>query len=126
MAKIKTKALWLDCGNAQHVGQIVCGNLGDAKDKLPNLFDLYGELLQGLDEREEDSCSTEAALRKQDMGVNHTIAIQASNLLWQLIRHGEVDHHGCFIDIKHGEVNPLKVNPDVWASFGYQSKPMAH
>lgn len=117
---IKTKALWLDCGNCEHSGQIILGHLGKVtNNKIPNLFDLYGTILESMEDRPEDSCSHESSLSKQDFGVNHTIAIHANNLLWRLMRHGSSDHHGMFINLTCGEVSPLAVDLNVWATFGY-------
>lgn len=112
--------VWIDCGNDQNSGQIILGNLGkNNKDKIPNIFDLYGETLASIEDRPEDSCSHYQSLNSQDFGVNHTVAINASNLLWRLLRHGKLSHHGMFIDIVTGCVNPLNIDHQVWSSFGY-------
>lgn len=113
--------LWLDVGNDANTGQVILGHLGTSKNKLPNVYDLYGEQLKTVekDQPETPSCSTEEALRKQDFGVNRAVAAQASQLIWQLIRYNSISHHGAFIDIKNATVNPLKIDPQMWSVFGY-------
>lgn len=119
-ANKQSNTLWLDCGNDTNSGQIIFGHIGcKSKDKLPNIYDLYGDALSSIEDRPEDSCSHAAALASQDFGVNHTIAINATNLLWQILRHGKVNHHGFFVDISSGTTNPLKIDHQVWRSFGY-------
>lgn len=120
-------SLWIDCGNSVSTGQILLGHLGGYpdEDKLPNIFDLYGSALESMEDRPEDSCGHESALSAQDFGINHAIAMQATNLLWQLIRHGSIDVHGAFVDLKSSTVNPINIDPNVWASFGY-GQPVRH
>ena len=111
--------LWLDGGNGNSDGNVILGHLcGDGKDRLPNVFDLYPSLTR-MKDTDEDSCSHEDAIRKQDFGVNKSVARQMSGLIWNLLRHGGIDHHGAFLDTRTGESVPLKIDPVVWAGFGY-------
>lgn len=117
--------LWIDVGNGKHDGQIIMGNAFAAKDKfkLPNVYDLYGSMLKSINETDEDapSCSTQAALEKQDFGVNRAVSAQATQLVWQLLRYGKISHHGGFVDVLTGTTRPLKIDPAQWAIYGYET-----
>lgn len=111
--------LWLDCGNSSHSGNVILGHLFGPEDipvRLPNVFDLY-PMLATMQESNEPSCSTQEALMRQDYGINRSVAREGANLLWQLIRHGSINHHGSFIDIRSGTVTPLAIDENVWATF---------
>lgn len=114
------ETLWLDMGNDKNSGQVVLGHAFDRENKLPNVFDLYPSLSEMVD-KDEDSCSHEAALQKQEFGINKKVALEASTLLWKLLRHGEIKHHGAFINMNETSVHPLKIDTQTWAMFGYQS-----
>ena len=111
---------WLDCGNDNRSGNVVFGSLGKTGQagalQVPNVFDLY-PILADMETVDEPSCSTAEALARQDYGVNRSIAREGANIVWQLLRHGKVAHHGSYIDIKEGTVNPLPVDPAVWETF---------
>jgi len=114
--------LWLDCGNGAHDGNVILGHLccDDEQRYIPNVYDLY-PMLSTMIVKNEPSCSTEAAILKQDYGINRSVAREGANLLWQLFRHGRLDHHGSYIDIKAGTVCPLLIDEDQWAVYGFQS-----
>ncbi len=113
--------IWLDAGVDHHSGQVVLGSLDlpDTGLKLPNVFDLMGDGLKAVNDNATDSCSQEEALRNQDFGVGATAARHASALLWNLLRHGGIAHHGCFFSLETGEVRSIRIDPVVWQSFGY-------
>ena len=117
--------LWIDVGNGKHDGQCVMGNAiaSKGKFKLPNVYDLYGSMLKNIDDADEDtpSCSTQAALEKQDFGVNRAVSAQATQLILQLLRYGKISHHGSFIDVLTGTTQPLKIDPAQWAIYGYET-----
>lgn len=118
----KSDLLWLDSGNGQFTGQVVLGHLaaeskGDLR--LPNVYDLYPELLT-MPEDDEPSCSLEAALSKQDLMVNVMPAVWMNNLIWSLIRHGGIDTHGVLFDLRKNLSIPLKIDQATWASMGLQ------
>tara|TARA_R110002072_G_scaffold298269_2_gene471976 strand:+ start:24542 stop:25327 length:786 start_codon:yes stop_codon:yes gene_type:complete len=115
----KTFRLWLDCGNDSHSGNVILGNLGDkVENYIPNVYDLY-PVLGNMPDDNEPSCSTEEALEKQDYGINRSVAREGANLLWQLIRHGSLSHHGSYINIQEGTVTPLKICSKQWSVYGY-------
>lgn len=61
----------------------------------------------------------EDALRKQSLVINQAIAVQAFNLLWTLFRTGTLQYSGVFVNLEAGRTNPLPVDPEAWARFGY-------
>lgn len=98
--------LWLDLGNAENDGQVILGQLGQNDKSLLNVYDYYPDLINAED-KEEDSCSHEIALAKQGYGINKSVALAGTTMLWQLIRHGEIHHQGSFIDLKLGETKSI-------------------
>lgn len=109
---------WLDCGNDESSGNVILGHLewNGRDQKLPNVFDLY-PVLASMQNSDQPSCSTAAALAKQDYGVNRSVAREGANILWQFLRHGTLSHHGSYIDIKSGTVIPLRIDTSVWETF---------
>jgi len=110
----------LDMGNTRDTGQVVLGcPLGHynprKRDRLRTAFELFPELTDTtLPEDDTPSCSTMEALEKQDLFVNDTLVTSALALLWRLLRHGEIAHHGSFVDLKTGSVHPLPIDPALW------------
>ena len=110
----------MDFGNLRDCGQVVLGAaLGyynrRAKDRLRTAFELFPELTDiTLPEDDTPSCSTMEALEKQDLFINDTLVTSALALLWRLLRHGEIAHHGAFVDLKTGSVRPLPIDPALW------------
>ena len=109
-----------DLGNTRDTGQVVLGcPLGRVnarrRDRLRTAFELFPELVDAaLPEDGAPNCSTLEALAKQDLFVNDTLVTATLALLWRLLRHGEVTHHGAFVDLKTGSVRPLPVDPALW------------
>ena len=110
----------LDLGNTRDTGQMVLGcPLGyynpRKRNRLRTAFELFPELTDTtLPEDDTPSCSTMEALEKQDLFVNDTLVTSALALLWRLLRHGEIEHHGSFVDLKTGSVRPLPIDPALW------------
>lgn len=98
------KTYWLDMGNTDQSGQVVLGGHG-----LPTLFDVYPHLIKAKDPKNVPSCSMAEALARQDLFVNSTIATLGGQLLWQLMRHGGLNHHGYVVNLQDGIVLPLRV-----------------
>lgn len=61
-----------------------------------------------------------SSLARQAFGVNQQIAGQGVNLLAQLLLDGEIGYHGSMMDLKTGFASPIAVDPQIWASFGYE------
>ena len=110
----------LDLGNLRDCGQVVLGAaLGcynrRTRDRLRTAYELFPELTDtSLPEDDTPSCSTMEALEKQDLFVNDALVTSALALLWRLLRHGEIAHHGSFVDLKTGSVRPLPIDPALW------------
>jgi len=115
--------LWLDGGNDANSGQVILGCYPSVREKearrLPSVYDLYADSLKTAEYKESDSCSHEEALTRQEFGVNDQIATQMIQILWQLIRHGQIKYHGVIIDLLAGEHQPLPINPLNWELMGF-------
>lgn len=122
----QSNALWIDTGNGASTGQMILGHLSgisrSAGIRLPNVFDLFPELanMQKAD-REEPSCSMDEAIRRQELPINLLMATSASTLLWNLLRHGQIDHHGAIIDSRPLTIRSMPIDAKTWAMYGYQS-----
>jgi PRTRC genetic system ThiF family protein len=110
--------LWLDTGNGSDSGQCIFGGLHSKGSPLPNVFDLYPSL-SSIKDVPTDSCSHIEAVSRQDYGINKKVALEASGLLWQLIRHGSLQRHGAIIDIKDGTTIPIPIDPNYWSMLGF-------
>ena len=115
--------LYLDLGNGSHTGQVVLGHLGirDQPFVLPIVQDLFPEIADAEEEDDAPSCSAAESLMRQNFGVNRTMATMAANLLWNLLTTPGIDHHGYFIDTRTGQINPLRIDPALWASLAGRS-----
>lgn len=119
----RQSALYLDTGNGEHSGQIVLGTLfkGECDSLLPCVHELYPDLAK-LEDNNTESCSTFAALLKQNFGVNAKVAIEAVTLLFRLLHNHKITRHGAIIDIKHGYTTPIEINEQQWKMLGMRSQ----
>lgn len=122
-------AYWLDFGNRSNDGQVIFGEVipkwqKKSPDRLPHVGDLFPELIDPSLDAEDDapSCSLAEALEKQSLFVNRSVAVWGLNMLWELFRHGKLDYHGVFVNLKSGRASSLPVDPAAWARFGYPAK----
>lgn len=115
--------LWLDTGNGKHNGQIVLGTFIDHDNNiiLPCVHELYPELMQ-MKESNSPSCSSEEAIQKQDFGVNEKVAVEASTLLWQLLRYRQINRNGVMFDISSGFTTPIDIDLKSWEFMGLKTK----
>jgi len=122
---------WLDYGNRAHDGQIILGQVlpswarkEEQKGRLPHVGDLFPELIDPALDAEDDapSCSLAEALERQSLFVNRSVAVWGLNMLWELFRHGKLDYHGVFVNLKSGRASSLPVDEQAWARFGYPAK----
>jgi len=118
--KSRQPIYWLDMGNGQHGGQIILGQVGQGKE-LPHVGDLFPETIDaGQDDKDDTpSCSMAEALEKQSLFINRAMALYGLNLLSELFRHGKIDYHGVFVNLKTARTTPIKIDPAVWARMGY-------
>lgn len=120
--------LWLDIGNNLDSGQVVLGEVQSKHSKeaktLPHAAELFPEIVDDSLDAEDDvpSCSLAESLEKQALFVNRGVALYALNILWQLFRYGEIDHHGVFVNLKTGRSNPIPIDKETWARMGYSPK----
>jgi PRTRC genetic system ThiF family protein len=121
----RNRSYWLDCGNTDRAGQVVLGYSGaTAETFLPHVGMLYPDAVDAAADAADDapSCSLAEALDRQDLYINRAVALAGANLLWRLLREGELSHHGAFIDLANGWSAPLPVDEATWARLGYQRK----
>lgn len=113
--------LWLDTGNEADHGQVVLGHWGGRKrGRLPHVVDLF-PMTKAMDADDRPSCSAQEALRAQSLPINSQVALVAINLLWRLMRHGVIRHHGALVNTAAGSVRPIAIDAKVWAAMGYIS-----
>lgn len=120
----KDAAYWLDLGNSSHTGQAILGNADFATSSwprrkkyglLPCVADCYPEMVDTrLAEDNVPSCSLAEALEKQDLMVNQVVVTHALELLWQLLREGEIAYQGFFFDAKAFRLQPLRADREAW------------
>ena len=118
--------LWLDTGNSATQAQVILGHWRSSELTawIPNVFQLYPELV-AVDDRaqREPSCSAAEALTRQWLPINRLVADVAQSLLWMLFREGRVAMHGALMDVRTLSVQPLRIDPQVWAGFGWRGLP---
>ena len=117
----KNAVYWLDLGNNAETGQFILGqpptvNPGEGQARLPNVADLFPEIINPrLDARDKlPSCSALEALESQSPFVNQILAYQALGMLARFFRHGKLTYHGAFANLATGRVCSLPVDPSVW------------
>ena len=117
---------WLDIGNRLNDGQIIFGEIGNSHHegelRLPNAADLFPEIIDESLEGSDDtpSCSLAEALEKQSLFINRGVSLYALNLLSEFFRHGQVDYHGVFVNLKSARTSPLAIDAEVWKRFGFE------
>lgn len=117
----RSSCYWMDLGNTAASGQVILGETegdwfrrGDGrKVRLPHLLDLHPQLRRMKDKPTEPSCSLVEALERQDLFINSTLANFAGHTLWQLLRHGGLNHQGVFLNLKTGRTVPIEIQSHV-------------
>jgi PRTRC genetic system ThiF family protein len=124
---------WLDLGNLQKTGQCLLGTMKTikqpvgmiqqktgvnaaefikaekCKSTLPNVVKKFPQLKRIKEENQGPSCSLAEALEKQDLFINSTLAQFGCNLLWKLIREGNLKYQGCYVNLETLSVSPIKI-----------------
>ena len=114
-----TPLYWMDFGNTQTSGQVVMGAIpkrisqpsSKQYDTVASLK-VITRLVKYAGVKETDSgpsCSLSEALEKQDLFINSTLAQLGCDIIWKMFRHGMIEHHGAFLNLKSMKVNPLLV-----------------
>ena len=117
----RTMYYWLDIGNSKDSGQFVLGTLFDEErkvkrenfemvDKLKNIIDFFPDLdahdtprLQG------DGCAYSDKLNEQSLFINDVLVAHASDCLFRLLYHKQIQKHGAFVNLESGRVNSISV-----------------
>ncbi|WP_019008543.1 PRTRC system ThiF family protein [Deinococcus aquatilis] len=93
---------WLDCGNAARTGQVILGQLsGPVAQRLPHILERDPSMQVGEDD-DAPSCSAAEALTRQHLFINPNVALQAAQLLGELLLHGQTATCGAFIHLSQG------------------------
>ena len=120
-ADYETMFYWLDMGNSRNTGQFVLGTLFDEErkmeredfemvDKLKNIIDFFPDLdahdtpnLQG------EGCTYSDKLNEQSLFINDVLVAHASDCLFRLLYHKQIQKHGAFVNLESGKVNSIGV-----------------
>lgn len=120
---------YLDCGNAAKTGQVVLGesevnNQFFKPQTLPHALQLFPDLKDVTKDATDDapSCSLAEALLKQSLMINSMVALMAANILTELFTKGQISHHGAFINLDTGRINPLPIDEVTWKRLGFEFK----
>lgn len=115
------KTLWLDIGVGGSSGNVILGELGKGKCRLPTVCDLFNTLQAEEDDKtlERNSCDTLDAITRQSFTVNEMGGAIGIGLLSQLIFRGSISSHGALYNVKSMQSTPLTINRTVWRSFGF-------
>lgn len=120
-SEYQTMFYWLDIGNSRDTGQFVLGTLFDEErnmdredfemvDKLKNIIDFFPDLdahdtprLQGA------GCAYSDKLNEQSLFINDVVVAHASDCLFRLLYHKQIQKHGAFVNLESGRVNSILV-----------------
>jgi PRTRC genetic system ThiF family protein len=114
----------MDLGNRASDGQVILGQIGRHRNTTPraaghvDLPDPYTLLpaLVTTKGREDTapSCSLAEALQRQELFVNDDVVRAGAVILWTLLRRGQIDWHGAFVNCGTGRRTPIAVDPAGW------------
>jgi len=110
----------MDLGNRASDGQVILGQprthitAGERTPaghvRLPYPYDILPELINvAIPEDDTPSCGLAEALEKQELFINQSVVTPALQLLWEMFRHGQVNWHGAFMNLKAGRMVPMAV-----------------
>jgi len=100
---------WMDFGNTAKCGQVILGGLKDKdRQQLPLVTEVF-DFSKLSDKYSGPSCSLAAALNKQDLFINSTLAQFGLNILWRMFREAKINHRGCFVNLDSLTVNAISV-----------------
>lgn len=123
MGRKKSKtSLWLDIGVGEQFGNVVLGEFGRGNHRLPNALDLFPDIAKGEEDNvlKRPSCDVLDALTRQNFTVNETGATTAVGLLSRLMLNGSISVNGAMYDVEQCGSSPIRINREVWRSFGYR------
>ncbi|SNZ01442.1 PRTRC system ThiF family protein [Flagellimonas pacifica] len=120
-SEYRTMFYWMDIGNSRDTGQFVLGTLFDGErkmeredfemvDTLKNIVDFFPDLdahdtptLQGA------GCAYSDKLNEQSLFINDVLVAHASDCLFRLLYHKQIQKHGAFVNLESGRVNSIGV-----------------
>jgi PRTRC genetic system ThiF family protein len=113
--------LWMDFGNQMSTGQVVLGTIIPSKVKgaeftnniaqsLPNVVKLLPGIRKVKQAHQGPSCSLAEALDRQDLLINSVLAQLGCNILWKLLREGQLKYHGVYLNLSTMTTNPIKIH----------------
>lgn len=115
---------WLDLGNTSKSGQALIGlggrDAAQERHPLPLPSELLPELIDGEEDTETPTCSVRASIMRQGLFLNQMIATWGLDLCFQLLIKGRLTWQGTFINLERGMATSIRVDPQVWAQFGYR------
>jgi PRTRC genetic system ThiF family protein len=113
--------LWLDIGVGDTQGNVVLGELGKGKSRLPTVSDLFPSMQAEVQDKAQNraSCDVLDAITRQAFGVNETGAAFGIGLLSRLMLFGSINTQGCIYDVAQCRSTPININRMAWKSFGY-------
>ena len=94
--------------------------------RLRTAAELFPEIVDpSLDDDGAPSCSGLEAIERQEPFVNQVLAYLALSLLTQLLRYGQIAHHGAFVNTRENRVQPLSIDPAVWKRLRRRGRPLS-
>jgi PRTRC genetic system ThiF family protein len=110
---------WMDYGNGQHTGQMLLSTVSAVEQpqskkykpvaSLPLITEEFKELLAGVNDNDQPSCSMAEALGKQDLFINTSHCPFGSSLLWSMFREGMIKYRGFFLNLKEFRAQPIPI-----------------
>ena len=124
----RKEVLWLDVGVGEQYGNVVLGQFGHGKNRLPNALDLFPSMAEASEDKalERPSCDVLDAISRQNFTVNEAGATTAIGLLSRLILNGSITVSGALYDVETCGSSPIRINRQVWRSFGYNFRKNPH
>ena len=109
----KLNVFWLDMGCDKDKAQVVFGRFGDNKltDEWPSVMAHYPDLATREDAENNPSCSAAESLARQDLMINGAVANAAINMLWKVMREGQISFNGVVIDLSSGHSQGMSFLP---------------
>ncbi len=99
-------AYYIDLGNTADSGQVVLGQPLNGRNRrsaarLRTAPEIFPELIaEDAVEDAAPSCSALESIERQEPFVNQLLAYHALALLTRLFRHGRIEHHGAFVNVR--------------------------
>lgn len=110
---------WLDCGNAEHAGQVLLGNRYDLEKPELTLDFCSGLPLPSIQhpellvddpvEKMAESCAELTLRDAQSLMVNQAVATFASQYLYRLILSQDLDIYATYFDLVSGSARSLPI-----------------